>query len=243
MKIPLIGILTYNRADLLSRCVNSIDHAADKIVFINNGDDRDVYDTITAFQKAHRNVDVYHNRIGMGVAGSWNFLIKRYKVPYWFIVGSDIYLKPGALKLLLEFTNKNHQEYAIIGGNQGMNFCFLTKSGIDCVGLFDENFYPAYFEDTDFRYRIKLANAKMYWLGDAQGIHGEAPHWGSSTVNSDPLLGEANTITYSNNKEYYFKKWGGDHPNERFTNPFNRRDLSIRDWTLDPVMRKKNSLW
>ena len=243
MNIPLIGILAYNRADLLSRCLNAIDHEADKIVLINNGHDRRVRSTISDFQRRNPNADVYHNKVGMGVAGSWNFIVSNYKTPFWFFLCSDIFLEKGTLRLLLEFTHKHQNEFAVIGGIHGMSYYFLTKLSLDKIGLFDENFYPAYFEDTDFAYRAKLAGAKMHWIGEAKAVHGEAPHWGSSTIMSDPILLQKNGITYNSNLEYYVRKWGATYPNETFTTPFNRPELSIREWVLDPKMRRRNSIW
>lgn len=243
ISLPVLAVLAYNRADLLDRCLKSVDYPAKKIVIINNGNDPDVAKVIARFKGKKRNVDVYHNKVGLGVAASWNFVASTYDAPYWFFLGSDIQLHPGSIKMILQFTESHKSEYAIIGGAHGMSYFFLTKTGVSKVGKFDENFYPAYFEDTDFDRRAKLVDAKFYWIGEAGAVHGEAPNWGSSTITSDPVLLKKNGITFESNRQYYLRKWGGCYPNEKFSNPFNDPLKSVQDWKLDPEMRKRNAIW
>ena len=41
-------------------------------------------------------------------------------------------------------------------GNRGFNFFALTREVVQAVGLFDENIFPAFWEDRDYQYRLGL---------------------------------------------------------------------------------------
>ncbi|OGD93356.1 hypothetical protein A2697_03375 [Candidatus Curtissbacteria bacterium RIFCSPHIGHO2_01_FULL_41_44] len=56
----------------------------------------------------------------------------------------------------------------------------IPKSVFDKIGLFDEGFYPLYFDDFDFCLRVKKANLKLAHLPDAIFWHG----WGKTTEKS-----------------------------------------------------------
>ena len=69
--------------------------------------------------------------------------------------------------------------------------------------MFDENFYPAYFEDNDFYYRITSLYPNRYL--------GKIPEFtpyicrNSMTLALEPRL----NIRFKLNEEYYVQKWGG----------------------------------
>lgn len=83
----------------------------------------------------------------------------------------------------------------------------------DLIGLFDENFYPGYFEAIDFGYRLKMLNMEGGWprvwvnaLSQDVGRH-------SNLVLAPPLL------------QYYREKWGGDKGEEKFVLPWGDKPL------------------
>lgn len=95
--------------------------------------------------------------------------------------------------------------------------CFMiTPQTIEKVGWFDEEIYPAYFEDNDYHYRVKLAGG----LGVAN-TKAVFVHYGSRTQNqatNGPITpGE----TFRKNEQYFIKKWGGPPGHEKFVKPFN----------------------
>lgn len=71
------------------------------------------------------------------------------------------------------------------------------------IGEFDENFAPAYFEDSDMLHRIKISQHwRTYYDSDAV-FH----HWVSSTRNE--IRGARQTgRDYKRNRERFFTKWG-----------------------------------
>ncbi|MCA1612884.1 MAG: glycosyltransferase [Acidobacteria bacterium] len=242
MSIPLIGIPVLNRGDLLARCVNSIDYPAERIVVINNGDDESVQAAVAGLQARRPNVEVIKPPHNLGVAGSWNYFLREYDAPYYLICGSDIQFAPGDLEKIDRFASA-HPDDAIMFGNHGYSLFALARRGVELIGYFDENFYPAYLEDCDHSYRLKLLNARASNVPDIHAIHGEAPHWGSSTILSDATFRERNGITHGNNFAYYRAKWGGINGEEVYPTPFNDPSRSPAEWTLDAERRAANDIW
>lgn len=96
----------------------------------------------------------------------------------------------------------------------------LNPTALQTIGYFDENFYPAYFEDTDYRRRAALAGLTQYTVTDTAIIHA-----GSKS------LSQVNPTVHQNqflrSQRYYINKWGGDRDQEVFSVPFNDPALNI----------------
>jgi len=139
---------------------------------------------------------------------------------------------PGDLKAMHDTAMAaNQDDTAIISSNHGFACFAILKSAVEKIGLFDENFYPAYLEDCDYHYRCVLA--KMHIHRAATNIvHGEAPTWGSSTIYSNQgALLKKNQITHGKNYVYYNLKWGAPRENaEVYQYPFNDPKNSVKYW-------------
>lgn len=77
-------------------------------------------------------------------------------------------------------------------------------------GMFDTNFYPAYFEDNDYHQRLKITNLKAIKTNKAIYYH-----FGSQTKNQNPEIQELVSETYLENERYYCRKWGGNLGHEK----------------------------
>jgi GT2 family glycosyltransferase len=85
------------------------------------------------------------------------------------------------------------------------------------IGMFDENFKPAYFEDADSVYRIKISGYRR--------IHSPRAlfyHYGSRTHLGAEARKIVSDVMFLANKKYYIDKWGGDIGQEKFIIPFNK---------------------
>ncbi|MFL6227743.1 MAG: glycosyltransferase family 2 protein [Pyrinomonadaceae bacterium] len=242
MSIPFVGVPVLNRGDLLTRCVESLDYPVARIVVINNGDDEGVRESLSSLREGRPNLEVVKPAHNLGVAGSWNFFLREYDAPYHLICGSDIQFAPGDLEKIQRFA-ESHPEDAIMFGNHGYSIFALRRRGVETVGYFDENFYPAYLEDCDYAYRLKLLGARASNVPGINAVHGEAPYWGSSTILSDPTYRERNGVTHGNNFTYYRAKWGGINGEEIYPYPFNDPSRSPKEWTLDGAHRVANDIW
>lgn len=95
--------------------------------------------------------------------------------------------------------------------------CFMIKPQqfIDKFGYFDEHFSPAYFEDCDMHYRIKVAGGQAFRRLDAGMFHkgSVTQNWGGQKVVDDRM--------FLKNRAYYIKKWGGMPGSEKYLERFN----------------------
>ena len=99
--------------------------------------------------------------------------------------------------------------------------CFMiSKKCFYSVGPFDERFYPAYFEDNDYHYRMKMAGFKA--LKTRQSVY---YHYGSRTKISSEEMKAKCDAGYLQNRDLYKRKWGGFPGEERFKKPFDGGDF------------------
>jgi len=96
---------------------------------------------------------------------------------------------------------------------------FLVEPDIiEKVGMFDTNFYPAYFEDKDYDYRIKIGGYKFVRVMNALYYH-----YGSRTQKESIKNNVVcSSPVFESLRRYYISKWGGMPGNETFNKPFNK---------------------
>src|ERR1700730_4732460 len=108
---------------------------------------------------------------------------------------------------------------------QGSACMAVGQRAIEAVGYFDQNFWPAYFEDADYFRRLELSGVPTLW--DERIL---LEHNRSQTVRADFLLKRLHDERTRRNEQYYIRKWGGlrgwggpDAPSgqEIFMHPFN----------------------
>lgn len=93
--------------------------------------------------------------------------------------------------------------------------CFgVNPIALETLGCFDENFIPIYCEDSDFRQRLKLAALQPAYCEGTRIVHG-----GSRSL-SQPNVARQNSLTYTRNRHYYRRKWGGESGTEQHERPF-----------------------
>ena len=88
-------------------------------------------------------------------------------------------------------------------------------------GTFDENFDPAWWEDTDMLYRIKLLGGEVF--------QSPIPYVHRMHQSTKKLTQPLNS---QNSGEYYVKKWGSARKdlNEAYRVPYNDSNLSPKEW-------------
>src|ERR1044072_1527285 len=137
------------------------------------------------------------------------------------VVNDDVTFAPGALDKLVEssvdcdlVSGVNHddeQSGLYFGGFPDYSaFVIKPKSFVEKFGLFDETFSPAFFEDNDMHYRIKLAGGKAALRLDARIYHV------GSVTQFSVTDGVVTNQMFEENRAYYISKWGGQPREERF---------------------------
>lgn len=231
--IELLGVLTMTRHDLLNRLIDNIDYPINKMVILSQGKlDLNELHTNNTLIKNYIVLEASHN---IGVARGWNYIMKNYESPYWLIVGDDIYFDKGSLqKLAIKISLEPNILNSVLinfmwNGHSSLFTSFIfTKKTIETVGYFDENIYPAYFEDNDIAYRMVLSGGSLITLNDVIVFHGDDKHNQACTFES--LKTEQRKILeicIQRNREYMMEKWnslkifGKVYENDGFKHPFN----------------------
>jgi len=205
-----IGIPTINRADLLIptvwHYVNDFPNV--DIHIIDNGKQG----LKSAFSK-FPNVFIHEQEKNLGVAASWNLLcdiIYRTK-DYALILNDDVYLGYGSSVI-----NDCIKEYGLclVKSTTSFEVFLMNKHYYNTIGAFDESFYPAYYEDSDYIYRIKLFGVHFF----IDEILNPKTQVISGTYDKNP---ELVNNAMARNREIYIKKWGGMPLLERFIKPYN----------------------
>jgi glycosyltransferase involved in cell wall biosynthesis len=184
--------------------------------------------------------DVLYRNYGenRGLARSWNEGI------FWaldnnhdvvLVVNEDVLFAPGDLEKLADAAHEQQDKFLVMGrcfhenenGWSSSEYgCFAyNRLALDVLGAFDENFFPIYCEDSDYRRRAQLA-------GLLPGLCAEtAIRHGGSASQRQPEVARQNGHTYAANRAYYARKWGGDAGQETFEHPFDDPRFS---YYIDP---------
>lgn len=243
MKQYLLATAAYSNPELLKQCIDS-------------WPELDNVDTLVVNDKGKEQISLYivssnHNRVDfhaclpnhVGCSGSWNYILKNLEEGDVYdaviVVGSDTIMKLGFLEGFIQEFEDKELDFAKTRGFD-WNCWTMTWKGLQTVGYFDTNFYPAYFEDNDVNYRINLSGIKQDFIGDQELFS----HYGSATIRKDSTYSQANDVTFQMNQRYYIEKWGGPPGQETYTSPFNNPHKRITEWELNEEMRQeKYKLW
>lgn len=201
-----IGIPTLNRADLLNESLIKYenDFCDVNILIVDNGKQNIVKTS---------NSNVFVPDVNMGVAGSWNYICKEIfkHHDYAVLLNDDVYLGYNTERI-----NKVIEKYpnTLIQSYVSWSVVVISKHLYNLIGQFDEIFYPAYYEDSDYLYRMKL-----------NGILQEV----SAELNPDVVrisMTQEKAPDFVNasmaaNRNRYIAKWGGLPLLEKFLFPYN----------------------
>jgi len=206
--IPNLIVPVLNRYDLLQRMLSSIDYPIRHLFIIDNGDGPEEVLEIPDWVREVTYSPVPSN---LGVAASWNLGIKSFpEHNRWFFASNDIYFEKGALETL---SSARTDEVTLCEVFPYFQTFVIGEEVIEKVGLFDEIYYPAYWEDTDFLRRVENAGLSVKHLRVFVG------HDNSSTIQSDPKLQKNNKRTYETNGDIFRVKKDS-------------KDYSVYGWSL-----------
>lgn len=244
--IPYLCVLTLVRLDLLERLIDSIDYPVSNVVILFQGEIKK--DKITFVNTFVKNFILISSNINIGVSRGWNYFFKNFPSHYWLISGDDCYFEPSTLKHIAKFMNApSSLEYVFCGLKiknrnnvpAGFNTFVVTKLLLQKVGLFDENIYPAYYEDSDLWHRIQLTKQKVTNIDDAYIHSGDDKCSGSCTLNSvHPIYRAKMDQCYKRNEIYYKQKWNIDRT--LFKHPFHNPKFDVRNHRIPHINYFKN---
>ena len=216
MHITLV-VPTLNRYDRLEAMLDSVSASTvkpDQIIIIDNGR-KLLY---KPFLFRHNNLDIYIPQTNLGVAGSCNQALRMVK-DWWFHCNDDVELEATLIEKMvaaIELDTTSTMFIPDYGVGSAFSVFMMHKRIIDGIGWWDESFFPIYFEDNDFGYRMNLAGIKRRVVEGCKYHH----HTSSSVKGLPPDQQEMHHQNFRKLQDYYISKWGGPPEQERFSRPF-----------------------
>ena len=192
--IPVLGFCTLKRFDLAERLLASIDYPVEHLVIVDNSG------TQTWQPKKPEWVEkmwVIQVPYGLGLVGAWNLIIKSTPyAPYWLLVNDDAWFEPGSLKTITEEVDTEALNFLDIVPE--WSAVVFGEGAIEKAGLYDERFYPLYFDDNDLHRRMDLCGVKT------KRIQAKVHHENSSTLKSG--FEQKNATSFQNNMKLFEQK-------------------------------------
>jgi len=233
-----------------------------KILLIDNGSGKETLKYISKISKDPR-VIVTFDGFNKGASYARNkgldFAFKTLKSKGVFFIDSDVVLGEGCLDELISFQKKTKaalvfpydqkvegftfEQFAGKGFAPsfktktlfGTGCCFIPFSTFDKVGYFDEMFFPVYFEDMDYFYRIKLEVGELLLCPGAFGFH-----FGSQTIGKSDDFSKYKKQRFGWLMDYYRNKWGGLPGKEKFKKSFNSDKFTPLPYLLAHLQGQKD---
>jgi hypothetical protein len=191
--IPVVGFATLKRFDLADRLLASIDFPVENLVIVDNSGKAEWNPEKPLWVQ---NMWVIRVPFGLGLVGAWNLIVKSTPyAPYWVLVNDDAWFASGSLRIISEDVDTNALNFVDI--QPKWSAPIFGEGMVDKVGLYDERFYPLYFDDNDLERRVVHHGVRI------KTIKAKVHHDNSST-----LVGheQVNAISYQKNSELFQRK-------------------------------------
>lgn len=212
--IPVLGFAVLSRFDLADRLLQSIDYPVEHLVIVNNSGKKS-----WTPKKPDSVKELWHIEVpyGLGANGAWNLIIKSTPhAAYWVLPNDDSHFEPGALQTIAENVRTDAFNFVKVSPRWS---CVVPGEGaVMKAGLWDETFYPIYFDDDDYERRMQHAGVEFH------NIDAIVHHDNSSTLRSG--YEQKNSKTFAKNQAAHNKKRSTD-------------DYSVWGWDIN--VRRENS--
>lgn len=248
-----------------TRLLASIDEPVKHVVVVLAGEDPSILELEQTIRQDYPFCTIIRKKQRIGNVGIWNtcvrYMLDVAKVPWALLLNNDIMMPPGSLgNVSVEAQRVVQNPEFCLGPTKLRNVRKMLWSALvvsrrtaQIAGFFDENIFPAYYEDNEFSIRIRKIHesgtpCRLFPVRARNTFHhgpADSPDYISGTViyyngggdrSKKVIQDRANAW----NPHYVALKW--DCPLylwEKCKNmhPFGRSDLSPKDWAFDPGYR------
>jgi GT2 family glycosyltransferase len=199
---------------MAQRLLDSIDYPVETLIIVDNSGKREFVPKVNDFVNNLWVIQVPH---GLGANGAWNLIIKSSPhAPYWVIPNDDSWFEAGALQKIAEQVDTTKFNFVKVSP---LWSCVIpTEGSVAKAGLWDEVFYPIYFDDDDYHWRMQQLGVEFC------NIDAVVHHDNSSTLKSG--YQDKNAVSFARNKSIFGNKVVG-------------HDLGVLGWSLQ--VRRQNS--
>lgn len=199
-----IVIPTINRADLLIESIKTLHIQSDhysRLIIIDNGDQQIEIESPKS--------EIVKSASNLGVAASWNFGIEMAlsdpNIQYVMVVNDDVVLAGDQLERINSYLQDNCDTWLFIGPFF-WSVWVISRDGVDAIKkrdnhVFDELFFPAYYEDNDFIHRFKNRFPER--------IQENLPELEPMVKRNGCSREKDAKLRRNMNQIYYQSKWGG----------------------------------
>lgn len=209
--LPLLGIPILNGAELLERLLASLDVPVQTLALVDNSGGPGPVRRLLERLEREGHPQVQQVRVARafgngGVANAWNQILRAHpSAPLALIANHDVVFPTGVLSAALAVLDAGKAQWLpLLPGADAFAAFLLTARAWGRVGLFDDGFHPAYFEDNDYRDRLeadpeveRLENGP--WLEPMAAANPNS----SATLAADPQLARWNEASFALNRLWY----------------------------------------
>jgi len=239
-------------ASLVEQKLSDLAGLEKQTIVVNNWTDPETEKFVKEF--ARRGAETYGCTYNLGLGASWNLGMRRMMEDQDdFVIilsASAVFDKPVQwfVEAILR-QEENEKMCRYICSSSASLHCFAhTKLGVEMGGYFDENFWPIYYEDTDYSHRSKFngvghrvakagerstintqSSSLVKCLGQEDVVHS---YGASVACNTDPDLLSLHQHNCHRWSTYYVAKWGGNHGSEQYCTPFNDPIKGVNEWSV-----------
>lgn len=221
-----VCIPTYRRYDRLNRLLETLREGSvqpSRVVIMDNGGklkgkwDPWNKDSIRAAFESSEPVLIFNPGTNLGVSRSWNWFFNNVpsELGSLIISNDDVEYESDTIDVLSRHMASPFNDLLL---NGGFSLFAMKLSLFAEIGEFDEEFSPAYFEDNDYHWRIKLAGKDLTYCPDLKYHHHNSSTLESFTAEETA----AHHKRFQKNRLYYICKWGGPPTRELFKTAFNK---------------------
>jgi GT2 family glycosyltransferase len=191
--IPVLGFAVYSQFDKADRLLESIDYPVKHLVIVDNSG---LQTWEPKKPELVEHLFVLRVPYGLGLVGAWNLIIKSTPyAPYWVLVNDDAWFERGSLEIIAREADPTALNFVDIIPEWS---CVVFGEGaIAKAGLYDERFYPLYFDDNDLDRRMKHAGVEI------KRIEAKVHHENSSSLSGKS---SQNNRSYAANQNLMNKK-------------------------------------
>jgi GT2 family glycosyltransferase len=236
----LIAVMA--EAEEFRKCVEKCPDKS-RLIIVDNWTNEDVKAQCLELEKQGAKIHWHPENVGCGPAMNIGLRAIGEEGLDYIIVLSPAALFHNSVQDFVDIIEERERKeqnycYLTIGSYQTDLHAFATmKRCVEKVGLYDENFYPVYYDDTDYIYRMKLAGVAKTVIYDkiriCQGL--------GMGVGRDKRIFAHYWANTGHIQDYYVRKWGGPPASETFETPFNDPNKTLKDWTREEDLMIKLS--
>jgi GT2 family glycosyltransferase len=225
----MMAVPTLTRYDRLAQMLSTVADSTrkpDRILVVDNGGKLGREGMTGVAGRVGVPIDLYQHQENMGVAGSVNLAMRMLPDGWYFLhVNDDIEYAPECIRLLAEAAEQRDElaamppvRFYLPEHGVGSAFTtFLIPSRFkEVAGYFDEQFFPAYFEDNDLGRRMNMIGIERVVVKGAAYVH----HTSSTMKVFNEEERAKHHDRFRKNEMRYIAKWGGRPEMETFDLPY-----------------------